>query len=232
MQGIRCIKCGKTLKDNEASCKYCSYQNNLHSGLIDDNTVMSRPGEKRVLDYKKIAKKTVVIIISTAMIGLATAGGVFLYSADEEVKVSMGLMSSTMGVVKKDAKELLRGAKFGMSRDEIISLESKYNDSVKELNNAGYITYNGCSYGGYEGRTTYSFVNNNLQEISVIFYPQDGDTDVYEGLVNTFTKEYGEAIKPEEENSDKLETKWSNGKIAINLQKGEYIKLIVNPFKK
>lgn len=232
MQSIKCMKCGRKIKNNENCCSYCKYQNNLESGYLDENTIISKLGEKRVLDYKGIAKKTIISVITTAMIGVATAGTVFILSADKEIKVSMGLMSSSGFNLKKGVKELLRGAKFGMSREDIMMLESKYNDSMKEFNEKGYITYTACKYGGFEGRTTYRFTANKLNEISVVFYPQEDSTEAYESLISTFTKEYGEPLKPENEADLTIETQWNNGKISIKLKNGEYINLIVIPEKK
>lgn len=232
MNKIRCMKCGKKLDENTNCCTYCNYTNNLKTGYLDESTIISKPGEKRVLDYKKIAKKTIIIIITTSMIGLASAGAVFILSADKEVKLSMGLMSTSGAELKRDVKELLRGVKFGMSREDIIGLESKYSDSVKELNKDDYITYTGCKYGGYEGRTTYRFSANNLNEISVVFYPQEDSKVTYDSLVSTFTKEYGDPIKNENEAEAATVTNWNTGKLSIKLQIGEYINLIINPEKK
>lgn len=223
------MKCGKKMKDNESCCSYCKYQNNLENGYLDDNTIISKPGEKRVLDYKGITKKIVITVITTTMIGLSSASAVFILSADKEFKISMGLMSSSGITLKKDVKELLRGAKFGMSREDIVRLESNYDDSIKELNEEEYITYIACKYGGFEGRTTYRFTENKLNEISVVFYPQEDSTAAYESLVSTFTKEYGEPLKSEEEADSTIETQWNNKKITIKLKSGDHINLIVIP---
>lgn len=232
MKNIKCMKCGKRLEENKSYCTYCKYTNNLESGYIDESTIISKPGEKRVLDYKKIAKKTFIVVITTAMIGLASAGTVFILSADKEMKISMGLMSTSGIALKKEVKELLRGVKFGMSREDITGLESKYSDSVKELNNEDYITYTGCKYGGYEGRTTYRFTANNLSEISVVFYPQEDTKATYDSLISTFTKEYGEPVKTEDETEAATVTNWNNGKLSVKLQLGEYINLIIIPENK
>lgn len=232
IQTIRCMKCGKKMKDNESCCSYCKYQNNLENGYLDENTIISKPGEKRVLDHKGIVKKMVITVITTAMIGLSAAGAVFILSADKEFKISMGLMSSSEITLKKDVKELLRGAKFGMSREEIMRLENTYSDSIKEVNKEEYITYTECKYGGFEGRTTYRFTENKLNEISVVFYPQEDPTAAYESLISTFTKEYGEPLEPENEADSAIETQWNNKKTIIKLKNGEYINLMVIPEKK
>lgn len=227
MGKIKCVKCGRKLIEEQHSCSYCEYKNNLVSGYIDEHEVISKSGEKPVRDYKNIVKKTFVIIISTAMVGVATAGGAFLLSAENEIKVSLGLMSSAGTDYKKEVKELLRGAKLGMSRDEIIAVENKYKDSMKELNGEDYVSYTGCNYGGFEGRTTYKFSGNNLSEISVVFYPQEDPNSAYESLIGSFTKEYGEQLKPEGEEAVPEEAQWNNGKLLIKLQNAEYIRLTV-----
>lgn len=239
---VQCIKCGSKLEAGDGRCIHCGYVNNLGNEYMCENTVMNEISKNKKVNYKNIVKKTVVVIITIVMIGAAVGGGLLLLLGGEELRVSIGLASSSDSSNKKEAMELLRGVKIGMSREEILKLESEYIDSVKELNNEKYITYTGNIYGGYEGRTSYEFMGNHLKEISVIFYPKEDINTMFTNLVNSFNEEYGEnnQQKNEESSSEDStevsadlanEVQWKSNKMAIKLEKGEHIKLTVNKAK-
>lgn len=239
---MQCIKCGNKLKDGDGCCVHCGYVNNLISEDVYEDNVVNEISKNKIVNYKKIVKKTVVVIITIVMISAAVGGGLLLLLGGEELRAAIGLVSSSHSSNKKEVMELLRGAKIGMSREEILKLESEYTDSVKELNNEKYITYTGNIYGGYEGRTSYEFMGNNLREISVIFYPNEDINIMFTNLVNSFNEEYGQVNqqKSEEESSEEgteestelaNEVQWKSNKTAIKLEKGEHIKLTVNKAK-
>jgi len=244
---VLCIKCGSKLKEGQVWCVHCGYVNNLTIGFIYENTIMSEIGDKKITDYKKLIKKTAVDIMSIIMIGVALGGGIFLLFGDEGVKASMGLASySSDKVYKEKVTGPLRGAKLGMSREDIIRLENDYIDSVRELNNENYVTYTGSIYGDYKGRTTYEFTGNSLKEISVIFYPKDDIVTMFDNLNNTFNNEFGQSLgntedevsseESSEEEGEAVEAtaeevnevQWKKKDMIIKLQKDDYVKLTVN----
>ena len=122
-----------------------------------------------------------------------------------------------------------------MSREKISRLENEYIDSVKEFNYEDYMTYTDCNYGGYIGRTKYRFFENRLEEIDVIFYPQNQSSVIFKDLSNKFDKDYERMqmdknkinIKDKEYSSNINDIQWKSNNMIITLKNGDCIKLNV-----
>lgn len=230
-----CIKCGKRFNSNDGCCVKCGYINNVDSGVIHEDETINKLDCKKIIDYGKYIKNILIICISIIMLGIAFMGLIILLFMDDKTRVEIGLSYSNEEKYEIEPNDMLRGIYLGMSREKISRLENEYIDSVKEFNYDDYMTYIDCNYGGYRGRTKYKFLENKLEEIEVIFYPENESNVIFKSLSENFDNEYERIlinkdkadIKYKEYGSNINEMQWKFKNMIIILKNSDCIKLNV-----
>lgn len=223
-----CIKCGKRFNSNDGCCVRCGYINNVDSGFIYEDSVINTLDSKKIIDYSKKIKKISIICISIIMLAIAFMGLIILLFMDDKTRAEIGLPYSNEEKYRIEPNDILRGIYLGMSREKISRMENEYIDSVKEFNYEDYMTYTDCNYGGYRGRTKYKFLENKLEEIEVIFYPENESNVIFKSISENFDEEYERVlINKDKEGSNINELQWKVKDMIITLKNSDCIKLNV-----
>ena len=120
-----------------------------------------------------------------------------------------------------DNATVIRGVKWGMSIDEVASVESKNTDSSQASKYKGQYLVLGCVNFDADSDVIYSFKNDKLNQVSVTF--NDKSIDNYKELFNYLSDKLGEPTKVDDKlaSDSVIKVTWKNGNSKLLLVYGE-----------